>query len=265
MTTFAGTTQKMTRLGNVQLALTRCDAGLELPRHHHEHAFLSFLLDGEYSEGDKQQWRDCHENTVTWHPRNDQHAVRHGTRPVTSLQVEFLEDEIEQISIRHHFPALRTSARMPSLRYHIQSLVEEINTGDEWSEWAIRGGLLQIFSTLGRYENRQRGLSPESVVSHVNAVIEDACPETPDEQALTSGCGAGISHVAAIYRQMTGESIASVVRRRRISRACELLTTKDMPLAEVAVECGFYDQSHFTRMFSKLMKCTPGHFRRLQR
>nr|WP_313903862.1 helix-turn-helix domain-containing protein [Rhizobium leguminosarum] len=50
--------------------------------------------------------------------------------------------------------------------------------------------------------------------------------------------------------------------RERVSRAQVLLRASNAPLAEVAIACGFADQSHFTRVFSTIVDATPGNWRR---
>ena len=45
----------------------------------------------------------------------------------------------------------------------------------------------------------------------------------------------------------------------RIERAKTLLT-RGWPVAHVAVETGFFDQSHFTRRFKRIVGVTPGQY-----
>ena len=52
------------------------------------------------------------------------------------------------------------------------------------------------------------------------------------------------------------------VRRQRIALACRSLAESDMPLADVAIEAGFADQSHFTRTFKRQLGVTPAAYRR---
>jgi AraC-like DNA-binding protein len=49
---------------------------------------------------------------------------------------------------------------------------------------------------------------------------------------------------------------------RRIDRAKALLRKGEASLAEIALACGFADQSHFTAMFRKMVGATPGCFQR---
>lgn len=49
---------------------------------------------------------------------------------------------------------------------------------------------------------------------------------------------------------------------QRINEARELLTHTTIPLAQIALECGFTDQSHFTNAFRRWVGTTPSKWRR---
>jgi AraC-like DNA-binding protein len=53
------------------------------------------------------------------------------------------------------------------------------------------------------------------------------------------------------------------VSRRRVERAKEMMVTTDQPLTAIASRCGFADQSHFGRVFRRLVGPSPGDWRRL--
>lgn len=69
-------------------------------------------------------------------------------------------------------------------------------------------------------------------------------------------------HFARCFRGSTGEAPMAFLRRRRIERAKDLLERGDRPISDIAVEVGFYDQSHFTRHFTRIVGTTPGRFAR---
>jgi len=51
------------------------------------------------------------------------------------------------------------------------------------------------------------------------------------------------------------------ITKTRIEAACHLLRKSTKTIAEVAVECGFYDQSAFSRQFKATAGLTPGAYR----
>jgi AraC family transcriptional regulator len=69
-------------------------------------------------------------------------------------------------------------------------------------------------------------------------------------------------HFARAFRQSTGMPPHRWLIERRIDRAKALLTEAGLNLAEIALACGFADQSHFTATFRKIVGATPGSFRR---
>jgi AraC family transcriptional regulator len=53
--------------------------------------------------------------------------------------------------------------------------------------------------------------------------------------------------------------------QQRIAKAKDLLTRSSQSLADIASDCGFSDQSHFTRVFLRAVGATPAEWRRLHR
>jgi transcriptional regulator GlxA family with amidase domain len=49
---------------------------------------------------------------------------------------------------------------------------------------------------------------------------------------------------------------------QRVARAKSLLRRSDGSLADIAVACGFANQSHFTRVFSREVGLSPTQWRR---
>jgi AraC-like DNA-binding protein len=77
-------------------------------------------------------------------------------------------------------------------------------------------------------------------------------------------CGLSLSHFSRSFRQTVGDTPHGWLIRRRLERAQAMLRDSGAPLAEIALSCGFADQSHFTRLFSREMGVSPGSWRRAQ-
>jgi AraC-like DNA-binding protein len=80
---------------------------------------------------------------------------------------------------------------------------------------------------------------------------------------LARGCGLSTSHFSRAFKDTTGMPPHQWLLRRRIENAMRLLRNQQLALPEVALACGFSDQSHFTRVFTKLSGTSPGAWRRL--
>jgi AraC-like DNA-binding protein len=73
------------------------------------------------------------------------------------------------------------------------------------------------------------------------------------------------SYFAVAFRASFGTSPHDYVCRRRIHHAQLQMATTDRPLCEIALNCGFADQSHLSRVFRRVTGQTPAAWRRTKR
>jgi len=83
-------------------------------------------------------------------------------------------------------------------------------------------------------------------------------------EELASECGLSASHFTRAFSCSTGLAPHRWLMQRRIEIAKDLILRTDLPLAEVALGCGFSDQSHFTRTFATLVGLPPAKWRYAQ-
>jgi AraC family transcriptional regulator len=87
--------------------------------------------------------------------------------------------------------------------------------------------------------------------------------KAPSLEELARAAGVHPVHLARSFRRATGSTVGAFVRQLRVDWAVRQLVSTDMPLAELSVEAGFSDQSHFTRLFRATLGETPARYRRL--
>ena len=67
-------------------------------------------------------------------------------------------------------------------------------------------------------------------------------------------------HLAARFREQVGLPPKTVARIMRFDRAVSLLGRGDAQLADIAFECGYFDQAHLNRDFRDFAGVSPGAF-----
>lgn len=79
---------------------------------------------------------------------------------------------------------------------------------------------------------------------------------------IADACQLSRSYFINAFRQTTGHTPHQWLVEQRIQRARTLLRSGDTALAEIAASCGFADQSHFTRVFTRSTGMPPGQWRK---
>ena len=121
--------------------------------------------------------------------------------------------------------------------------------------------LLRHLLTPGRSERGRDGTLPGARLRAVVEYIEENLDAGPGLAELAAVARLSAHHFARQFKAATGLPPHQYVIARRVERAKELLRERDCPpLAEVATEVGFSDQSHFTRHFKRLVGVTPRQF-----
>jgi AraC family transcriptional regulator len=107
---------------------------------------------------------------------------------------------------------------------------------------------------LGRVQLRR-------VLDHVH----DRASEEISLQSMADSAGLSPFHFARLFKNATGLTPHEYVTRCRAEKARELLLGSYASVADVAIQAGFYDQSHLSRHFKKLYGLTPAAFARRAR
>jgi AraC-like DNA-binding protein len=82
---------------------------------------------------------------------------------------------------------------------------------------------------------------------------------------VAGACKLSVSHFARAFKASTGVPPHQWLVTARLEKAKGLLTNSPTPLVDVAGICGFADQSHFSRVFARVMGSSPGAWRREHR
>jgi AraC-like DNA-binding protein len=79
---------------------------------------------------------------------------------------------------------------------------------------------------------------------------------------LASNANLSHAHFVRAFRRSFGESPHAYIVRMRVQRAQTMMLASVAPLQQIALDCGLSDQSHFSRLFTRLVGEAPGAWRR---
>lgn len=112
----------------------------------------------------------------------------------------------------------------------------------------------------GRLSAGQTRLTPHVLRKVSKHIDEHLCDSL--RVAVLAGCaGLSTSHFARSFRNSTGMTAAAYIVSQRLAKAKMLLASTNLPIAQIALNTGFADQSHLTRRLNQFEGITPRAFR----
>ena len=119
---------------------------------------------------------------------------------------------------------------------------------------ATYGGLRTGKRLLGGLSAWQERAVKEMIEAHLDGSIA--------LEQLAAICGLSASRFAHAFKRSVGVAPHQWLLQRRIERTKALLKHSAQTLADIALSCGFADQSHFTRVFRRAVGASPGTWKR---
>jgi AraC family transcriptional regulator len=237
-------------------------AGLFLPRHDHPHPSLTMTVDGFFTETFGRRSVPCDVSTIVLKPAGESHSNHYGPAEVRCLMVGFGPAAAAHIrSFSDALDRLATVRGGPS-GAAMRELGREFRLADPASPLIVEGCIWRV---LGQVERCSR---PASVAGRPAwlARVEEFMRENRQRRLSLSELAAVAdvhpAHLNKTFKRHFGSTVGAYLRRLQIERASHLLARTRIPLAQLAAELGFCDQSHFARVFKSITGATPSEFRR---
>ena len=259
---FFGRSRRVRHVSDVILSETHYPGALEVPPHVHERAYFALLLRGGYRENLGRGEVEVASSSVVFHPPREVRRGEIGSNGATLLHVEIPRSWTTRLADYGRAPGDAVVYGGGLMVRLAHSLYREFRAEDAAAMLIAEGQILEMLGLLVRAPGKRGGEAPRWLREAVELVHEEfMTPLTVN--AVAFRVGASAVHLARTFRRLRGESIGECVRRLRVERARRLLEEGSAPLATVAFETGFADQSHFTRTFHRLVGITPREYRRL--
>lgn len=248
--------------GSLRIVDAYYPAGFRYDPHLDRHAKISMLLWGKISETAEGRQQFASPTSLVFKPEHIRHANRFGPDGARVLSVCFTgsrwEEQREALGLDRlywrHFPG-----HTPALIRFLHRLKAARQEGELWD---------LLFDFLGELPEEDTG-SPASIKNRppwLDRMLERISDEfdTPLQLAqLADMVGLHPVYVARIFRKHVGLSVKTYIRILRLKGSMHSLASSDQALVHIALDQGFADQSHFSRVFKAQAGTSPAAFRRL--
>lgn len=147
--------------------------------------------------------------------------------------------------------------------------IEMLEKKSEWRD-SLRSYLSLIMIALKRYVNTSLKNIPHtdpSVWNPVSAAIalvnENYGDPSMTLESIADSFYISKSHLSRLFRQLTGVSFSSYLRKVRLAKACSLLVDTDITVESIMKTCGMRDATSFYKVFGEYTGLTPNQYRKM--
>jgi len=229
-----------------------------VPRHEHELAYVTIVLRGHYREGDRGKLDDLRPLTAVFNPVGVAHSTVIGPAGASLFTVEFRTSRMRELGVR--LPGEKTfdcgvgTVLWPGLR--LFSSFKNQNA----DSLMLEAHVFELLAAITRLDLSAEK-TPPRWLKQVKDRLHAECCERLCMRDLAREAGVHPVHLARAFRKFERRTPGEYQQHLQLRAACEMLRNPEWSLAIIAAECGFSDQSHFTRVFRRIAATTPLRFR----
>ncbi len=155
--------------------------------------------------------------------------------------------------------AVESGCEAPELlgrNYEAFAALSRITSDEDLGPW-LREMLERLIDAIHRHRN----ISPLAQLQSAVVFMHDNLHRDISRDDAARAAHLSPAHFSRLFKKEMRESFTDMLCRMRVERAADLLARTDRSLAIIALDCGFKDQSYFTKVFRKLMRATPRSYR----
>ncbi|GEM_PF-4959839 len=239
----------------LQFSVRIYDPGKQFRPHCDRKPRLSFLVNGAFAE-------ETSRGTITALPgdllvkgNRIKHENRFGADGALLASIEVTDDTLEGTILSESWRLKRNAETFSESI----TLLEAALSGCQSS---LTASVLVILASL-HDEEHDAGPAPRWI-AHLKDDLEEASLAQIDISKRAKEAGAHPVYASSLFRRHYGMSITDHTRHHSVRRAAGLLARDaSQPLKDIALQAGFYDQSHMNRSFKRVTGRTPGVYRTL--
>jgi AraC family transcriptional regulator len=232
-----------------------------LADHVHAKPYFCSVLKGGYAGKYGAKYQEGRPAETVFRPAGETHSVRFHDLETQVLVIEFAPALLQRVAEHRRGLDISSNFAKGKLTWLAKRLWSEYRLGDSCSQLAVEGLLLEMLAHVSRQHAPVLRRVPGWLLQ-VKEQIEGSCEQGISVGALAETVNVHPVYLVTAFKKAFRWTPGEFQRQMRIRKAEELMSKMPgMPLSEVALATGFFDQSHFSRSFRQVTGFTPSSFR----
>lgn len=226
--------------------------------HYHENPHISFVVRGKDSESRRNSSYKRKVGNIFFYHAGEEHRTVSGQNISKNFNIEFgksffnklefTEDQIDKV-INENL----------DVKFLLLKMQQELLVDDNDSSATIQTLLIELVS---QSKSVYDGSIP-NWVSTLYDLLNDRWNEQLSLGELAIATGVHRVTISKHFRKYFSCTLGEYSRKLKVNRSISLIKNSELLLTDIAFECGFADQSHFTRTFKHYTGIRPKDFRNI--
>jgi AraC-like DNA-binding protein/quercetin dioxygenase-like cupin family protein len=178
--------------------------------------------------------------------------------------VNWMQPFVIPVANRPHVTNDVMRAKVLSMAREIEEIAEKKELEMNIALWLKLHELLLFLIKSNNFYNGSKMKDQNVIFERIQPAIKLVREMTGRPIALeeaASACCLGKSRFCVLFQAAMGTTFAKYATRTRISMAASYIKKNNCLIKEIAEMWGFFDESHFYRVFKKYFKCSPSEYR----
>jgi AraC-like DNA-binding protein len=195
--------------------------------------------------------------------------------PRTHFHYYFTQQHLEQTSYRvagNKIPSIELRSVHYETNKCISSIILNLALTSNWDDEADRlalshAGMLLTYQIIKSYCDIDQFLMrgprklPDKMLRQLIDYMDANMSEGLTVSELADVAGLSTFHFARSFRETVGDTPHRYLMARRVEKASQLLQHSNDNIVDIALNCGFSSQAHFTSRFKQATGFTPRQYR----
>lgn len=230
--------------------------------HYHENAYFTFILQGNVIEGNKKEVYNCSSGSLLFHNWQDPHYNIKPEGFTRGFHIEIEKSWFDSSAINASGLQGSINVADVDLKLLMYQIFKETKFNDTLSSISIESLLLETLSKMVSQQQSKSDKRP-AWVSEIHTILNDQFSDTLSLDYLSKMVNIHPVHLSRDFSKYFNCGLSTYIRKLRIQKSLELIAQRKSDLTTIAFDCGFSDQSHFTRCFREFNGINPSQYKKV--
>lgn len=227
--------------------------------HYHENSHVNFVLRGGVLDKRKPWETERVAGELMFFHAGELHQTTIESFPTKSINLVIEQDFLLNNQATEN--AINSAVdKNPNAKFFMLKIYKELIANDVFSDCSIKMLLLNLIHT--NPETSFKNTCP-GWVKTVAELTQDKWNESLTLNDLSKAAGVHPITISKHFPKYFSCTFGEYMRRLKIAKSLYLLKVPSFSLSEIALECGFSDQSHFIRTFKQLTGFLPNNYKKI--